>query len=135
MNMEKRMTRHHHDMHLRNSDGSGRGEVRHVRATVSRVFPDRYSHDGAEHQHIWIDQLQALDGGSDYAGNVFVAIRITEGGVGQAIPFQDGTPVEMQGDWIPANEATAGEDDPGLPVLHFTHRPVGFVRYEGREYE
>jgi hypothetical protein len=133
--MEKSMARHHHDMHLRNSDGSGRGEVRHVRANVSRVFPDRYSHDGAEHQHIWIDQVHALDGGSDYAGNVFVAIRITEGGVGQDIPFQDGGSVEIQGDWIPADEAPAGEDDPGLPVLHFTHRPVGFVRYEGEEYE
>jgi Tn3 transposase DDE domain len=36
---------------------------------VSKVFPDRVSHDGAEHQHIWIDDRQALDGGSDYAGN------------------------------------------------------------------
>ena len=79
--------------------------------------------------------MHALDGGSDYAGNVFVAIRITEGGVGQDIPFQDGGSVEIQGDWIPADEAPAGEDDPGLPVLHFTHRPVGFVRYEGEEYE
>jgi hypothetical protein len=35
----------------------------------------------------------------------------------------------------PADEATAGADDPGLPVLHFTHRPVGFVRYDGEEYE
>ena len=59
----------------------------------------------------------------------YVGIRATE------IVFQDGTPVEMQGDWIPADEATAGEDDPGLPVLHFTHRPVGFVRYEGEQYE
>jgi hypothetical protein len=133
--METSMARHYHDLHLRTSDGAGRGEVRHINATVSRVFPDRYSHDGAEHQHIWVDQVQALDGGNDYAGNVFVAIRITEGGVGQDIPFEDGTPVEMQGDWIPADEATAGEDDPGLPVLHFTHRPVGFVRYDGKEYE
>src|ERR1700745_2514518 len=123
------MARHHFDMHLRNADGSGRGEVRHVSATVSRVFPDRYNHDGAEHQHIWIDQLQALDGGADYSGNVFVAIRITEGGVGEDIPFEEGQPVEMQGDWIPAGQATAGQDDPGLPVLHFTHPPVWFVIY------
>ncbi len=129
------MARDYHDMHLRASDGSGRGELRHVSATVSRVFPDRYNHDGAEHQHIWIAQLQALDGGNDYAGNVFVAIRITEGGIGQDIPFETGAPVEMQGDWIPADQATAGDDDPGLPVLHFTHRPIGFVRYEGEEYE
>jgi hypothetical protein len=129
------MIHHYRNLNLRNPDGSGRGEVRHVSATVSRIFPDRYDHDGAEHQHVWIDQLHALDGGSDYAGNVFVAIRITEGGIGRDIPFNEGRPVEMKGDWIPADQATAGEDDPNLPILHFTHRPVGFVRYEGTEYD
>lgn len=129
------MARHHHDMHLRNPDGSGRGEVRHVSAAISRVFPDRYEHDGAEHQHIWIDQVQALDNGPDYGGNVFVAIRITEGGIGTDIPFQQGTGIELQGDWISAQRATPGEDDPGLPVLHFTHRPVGFIVYDGQEYQ
>ena len=129
------MAQHHADLHLRNPDGSGRGAVRHVRATISRVFPDRYNHDGAEHQHVWIDQVVALDGGDDYTGNVFVAIRITEGGVGQDIPFAEGRPVEMQGDWIPADEAVSGQDNPGLPVLHFTHRPVGFVRYDGHQYD
>jgi hypothetical protein len=131
MKQESSMMEHHfRNLHLRNADGSGRGEVRHVQAVVSKVFPDRYNHDGAEHQHIWIDQLQALDGGQDYASNVFVATRVTEGGIGHDIPFVEGNSVEMQGDWIPANQATAGEDDPHLPVLHFTHRPVGFVRWE-----
>jgi hypothetical protein len=129
------MAHRYHDMDLRQDDGSGRGEVRHVRAVVSRVFPDRYAHDGAEHQHIWIDQLESLDGEDDYVGNVFVAIRVTDGGIGQDISFAEGHSVEMQGDWIPADEATAGEDDPGLPVLHFTHKPVGFVVYDGQEYD
>lgn len=129
------MAHRYRDMHLRNADGSGRGETRHVRAVVARVFPDRYNHDGAEHQHIWIDDLQALDEGPDHDGDVFVAIRITEGGIGEDIPFEEGTPVELQGDLIPAGEATAGADDPGLPVLHFTHRPVGFVRYNGETYD
>jgi hypothetical protein len=129
------MARHYRNIGLRNPDGSGRGEKRHVSATVARVFPDRANHDGAEHQHIWIDGLQALDGGADYAGNVFVAIRVTEGGIGTDIPFQEGTSVEMQGMWIAADQAYAGADNPDLPVLHFTHRPVGFVIYEGKEYE
>jgi hypothetical protein len=129
------MARHQPDIGLRNADGSGRGEKRRVAATVSRVFPDRVSHDGAEHQHIWIDELRALDGGSDYAGNVFVAIRVTEGGIGTDIPFVVGTAVEMQGMFIPAAEAYPGADNDGLPVLHFTHRPVGFVEYAGKVYE
>ena len=74
---------------------------------VSKVFPDRVSHDGAEHQHIWIDDLQALDGGSDYAGNVFVAFRVTEGGIGTDVPFEVRKPVEMQGMFIPADQAGA----------------------------
>ncbi len=129
------MARHQREIRLRNPDGSGRGEKRHAEATVSKLFPDRVSHDGAEHQHLWIDSLQALDGASDYAGNVFVAIRVTEGGIGTDIPFELGTPVEMQGLLIPANEADPGPDNAGLPVLHFTHRPVGFVEYDQERYE
>jgi hypothetical protein len=128
------MARHQRDIGLRNPNGSGRGEKRHVKATVSRVFPDRSSHDGAEHQHIWIDKVQALDDGPGYPGNVFVAIRVTDGGIGTDIPFEVGTPVEMQGMWIPADQAYPGEDNQDLPVLHFTHRPVGFVEYEDEEY-
>ena len=129
------MVRHQRDIGLRESNGSGRGEKRRVAANVSKVFPDRVSHDGAEHQHIWIDGLRALDGGADHAGNVLVAIRVTEGGIGTDIPFEVDAPVELQGMLIPADEAEPGADDPGLPVLHFTHRPVGFVIYGGKEYQ
>ena len=129
------MARHQRNIGLRNTDGSGRGKTRHVSATVSRVFPDRVAHDGAEHQHIWVDALQALDGGEDYEDDVFVAIRVTDGGIGTDIPFEEGTPVELQGMFIPADQAEPGQDNEGLPVLHFTHRPVGFVKYEGHVYE
>ncbi|WP_428536479.1 hypothetical protein [Rhodopila sp.] len=129
------MARHYRNIGLQNPDGSGRGEKRHVEATVSRLFPDRASHDGAEHQHLWIDDLQALDDGADYSGNVFVAIRVTDGGIGTDIPFEVGKPVELQGLFIPADQAEPGQDNEGLPVLHFTHRPMGFVRYDGEQYE
>lgn len=129
------MGHHQKDIGLRNADGSGRGQKRHVSANVARLFPDQYAHDGAIHQHVWIDALKALDGGADYPGNVFVAIRITDGGVGTDIPFKHDTPVEMQGMFIPASEADPGPDNNGLPVLHFTHHPVGFVIYQGKEYQ
>jgi hypothetical protein len=122
-------------MRLRRPDGTGRGTLRHVTATVARVFPDSYNHDGAEHQHIWIDDLRPLDDGPGYAGDVFVAIRVTDGGIGREIPFRDDTEIELQGLLIPADEADSGPDDPGLPVLHFTHRPEGFVIYEGETYD
>ena len=129
------MARHQQDIGLRNEDGSGRGEKRHVSATVSRVFPNRVAHDGAEHQHIWINALTALDGGDNEDGDVFVAIRVTEGGIGQNIPFEEDTPVELQGLLIPADQADPGQDNEGLPVMHFTHAPLGYVIYDGRTYK
>lgn len=95
------MARHQRDIGLRNADGTGRGEKRHVEATVSKVFPDRFSHDGAEHQHIWIDDLRALDGGPNYAGNVFVAIRVTEGGNRHGYPVPGRHPGGDAGDVDP----------------------------------
>ena len=121
---------------LRNPDGTGKGTVRHVGASIVRLFGERIQLAGAAHQQLWIDQLASLDGdGFSYAGDVFVAIRITDGGIGQEIPFVVGTGVAMQGLFIPAEAATPGANDPGLPVLHFTHRPVGFVVYDGKTYD
>ena len=121
---------------LRRPDGSGIGTLRHVSATVVRLFGERMRAAGAEHQQLWIDGLASLNGdGFSYAGNVFVAIRITDGGIGAEIPFVANTPVELQGMFIPADQATAGTNDPGLPVLHFTHSPVGFVVYGGKTYK
>lgn len=122
-------------MRLRNADGSGRGTLVHVSAQVARLFGERLRAEGAEHQQLWVRNLVSLDGdGFGYPGDVFVAIRITEGGIGKEIPFVADTPVELQGMFIPAAEATPGGNDPGLPVLHFTHAPVGFVVYDGVTY-
>lgn len=120
---------------LRNPDGSGLGTLVHVSATVVKLFTQRIQAANAQHQQLWIDNLASLNGdGFGYVGNVFVAIRITDGGIGREIPFVVGTPVELQGMFIPADQTTAGTNDPSLPVLHFTHKPVGFVIYDGTTY-
>lgn len=124
-------------MILRTPDGTGTGlgTKRHVSATVVQLFGEHLQAEGAAHQQLWINALTSLDrDGFSCPGNVFVAIRITEGGIGQEIPFVVGTPVEMQGMFIPADQAAPGTNDPGLPVLHFTHKPVGFVVYDGVTY-
>ncbi len=124
------------ELRLRNPDASGRGTLRHVSATVAQLFGARVIIEHAEHQQLWIDGLTSLNGdGFSYSGDVFVAIRITDGGIGEDIPFEVGTPVVLQGMFIPADQATAGTNDPGLPVLHFTHAPVGFVIYDGVTYK
>lgn len=129
------MARHHDNMRLRNPDGSGRGQERHIEAMVAKVFPDTPVHDGAAHQHIWIDQVKALDGLAPIDGRVFVAVRVGDSeGINGEIPFKVDTPVELQGMFIPADQADPGQDNPGLPVMHFTHHPIGFVEYEGKRY-
>lgn len=113
-------------------DGQAKGTLRHVLATISKVFPDIYCHDGAEYQHLWIDHLDVLDGGSDIDGEVFVAVRIGSDGLDCDIPFLLHDSVEIKGLFI------AGEDDgdrSALPVLHCTHRPDGFVIYDDVTYE
>ncbi len=84
------MAHHHPDLRLRRRDNpsEGRGELWHGRATVSRLFADTATHDGAEHEHVWIANLLAIDHSPDYAGNMFVAIRVTEGGIGAVIPVE-----------------------------------------------
>ena len=125
-----------HKLTLRNPDGTGIGTKVHVTANVVQLFGERLVAESAQHQQLWIDKLTSLDSdGFSYAGNVFVAIRVTDGGIGQDIPFVVNTPVELQGMFITAAEATAGVNDPGLPVLHFTHSPVGFVVYDGKTYK
>lgn len=124
------------DRTLRNPDGTGIGTVRHVGANIVKLFGEHIQLGGAAHQQLWIDRLTSLNqDGFSYPGNVFVAIRITDGGIGQEIPFEVGRKVEMQGMFIPADQATPGTNDPGLPVLHFTHKPVGFVVYDGTTYD
>lgn len=127
--------RAHANLGLHDAQGAARGELRHVKARVSRLFPDRYDHDGAQHEHLWINSVTALDGQGDYQWDVFVAIRIAPQGIGVDIPFQIGHEVELQGMWISAENAQAGQDNSGLAVLHFTHAPKGFVIYDGTRYD
>ncbi len=115
---------------LRNADNKGHGTKLHGSAMVARPVGERLRAEGAGHRKPRIDRL---DGdGFSHACDVFAAMRVTGGGVGQEIPFVVGTPVEPQGLSIPADQATPGTDDPGLPVPHVTHGPFGFVVHDGR---
>jgi hypothetical protein len=113
-----------------------------VQGTISKVFPSPDNHHGANHQHlvIKIDKVLKFDGGTqDLAGTeVFVAVRFGDNeGLAEEIPgLRAGQPIEAQGEYIPEASAYPTEDNsnPVLPVLHFTHHPVGYVRYAGQYY-
>lgn len=47
-----------------------------------------------------------------------------------------GNPIEIQGEYIDVAGVypTQDNENPVLPVLHYTHHPVGFLKYEGTYY-
>jgi len=56
--------------------------------------------------------LRPLDDVADYAGNMFVPILVTQGGIGGDLPFKVGKPVEIHGMFIAADEADPGPVPP-----------------------
>lgn len=113
-----------------------------VQGTISKVFASPDNHHGANHQHmvIKIDKVLKFEGGTQnlVGTEVFVAVRFGDSeGLSEEIPgLQAGQPIEVQGEYIPEASAYPTDDnsDPVLPVLHFTHHPVGYVRYAGQYY-
>jgi hypothetical protein len=110
-----------------------------VQGIIAHVFASPEHHHGANHQQftVTIDKVLDFQGGNqDIAGQtVFVAVRFgdTEGLDHEIEGLAAGTPIELQGEYISAADAYPTEDnrDPVLPVMHFTHHPVGFVLYQG----
>jgi hypothetical protein len=108
----------------------------HVQAVIEQVEESKHGH-----QHLLINQIQILDiengDPSTVTDEIFVAIRYGDGnGLPEPIPgLEAGQPIELQGVYIPADEAYPSEDNPGDPVIHFTHHPLGFVIYQGKLYK
>jgi hypothetical protein len=118
----------------------------HIKGTVVTVFDGPGNHHGANHQHFTVkaEEIVALEGAQfsepDITGQtLFVAVRFGDtDGLDSEIPdLREQTPIEIQGEYIKDSDAYPTQDNEGankLPVLHFTHHPVGFVRYEGQYY-
>lgn len=116
-----------------------------VQGTISKVFDGPENHHGANHQQfvIRIDTVVKFEGSTQTSQSlvgteVFVAVRFGDNeGLAHEIPgLQAGQPIEAQGEYIPEASAYPTEDNsnPVLPVLHFTHHPVGYVKYQGQYY-
>lgn len=112
--------------------------------TVSAEIVDRFivcmaDHKGALHQHFFITIGQVVEGDKTIVENkpVFVAVRYGDkAGLEAPVPdLEPGSAIIIRGVYIPSQKAYKSEDNPGFPVLHFTHRPVGYVIYDGVRYE
>lgn len=131
-----RILRHHR---FPNSLGA---PLARVRGTVTKVFDGPENHHGANHQHfrVQVTQVVRLDGSNvNLVGvTLFVAVRFGDNlGLDSEIEgLAVGNPIELQGEYIDQAHAYPTEDNtnPVLPVLHFTHHPVGFVEYGGEHY-
>lgn len=95
---------------------------------------------GAKHQifTLEVDEVVAapVRMGLRAGDRIYVAVRHGEGGIEHPIPMlREGESVELCGAYIPPHEAYDRDGDDRLGVIHFTHRPLGWVRYHGRLYE
>ncbi|QDQ00024.1 hypothetical protein FOH38_05520 [Lysinibacillus fusiformis] len=113
----------------------------HVKATIKLVEEDDSDSKGGKHQHILINNIQVIDikgaPKSLVTEEAFCAIRYGDTlGLTKRIPdFKEGEEIELQGEYVDKTHAKVGIGNPGDPVIHFTHRPVGFVNYNGKHYE
>lgn len=111
-----------------------------VSATVTpefiHVLPDL---KGTMHQHFYISINEVLEGDKKLIDNntVFVAVHYgDEDGLKDPVPnLQPGRPIVIKGKFVPTSQAYRSDDNPGYPVLHYTHHPIGYIVYEGTTYE
>lgn len=115
------------------------GQKRHVAHVTASIKQVEGTVKG--HQHLIVDHIHVIDTQNMPAAEVeseaFVAIRYGDS-LGLTNPISDlkpGTEIELQGEYIDRKHAGKSRDNPGDPVLHFTHHPLGYVVYKGHKYE
>jgi hypothetical protein len=103
-----------------------------VEATVVKVLPD--DEKGAKHQRFLIHIDKVLENPKsvpvDTKGNVLVALRYGDkDGIPERLHLEHaiGKHMELKGMYVPND----GDKD---PVLHFTHHPVGYVKFDNHVY-
>ncbi|GEO26411.1 hypothetical protein AAC03nite_21960 [Alicyclobacillus acidoterrestris] len=111
-----------------------------VLATIHKVEADALVHGVHHHQLLLRDVHVLAIRGADPSivkGYAFVAIRYgdDEGLSGPIPDLKAGRSIELQGEYIPQNDAYPSVGNPGDPVIHFVHHPIGFVEYEGKTYQ
>ncbi|GIM47292.1 hypothetical protein DNHGIG_28410 [Collibacillus ludicampi] len=114
--------------------------VVHVKALIQAVEDDVIIH-GVAHHHLLINNIEVItihgEDESNVSDEAFVAIRYGDnmGLSGPIEGLEEGQEIELQGEYIDKNHVYESIGNPGDPVIHFTHHPVGFVIYKGIRYE
>ncbi|MDB5085670.1 MAG: kumamolysin-As precursor-like protein [Bacilli bacterium] len=122
------------------SVGSAQHPVVHLQAVIKQVELDQNIH-GVHHHHLLIESIHLLKTQGTVPQNlgneVFIAIRYGDHlGLPGPIPgLKAGQQIELQGEYIDKNHVYPSIGNPGDPVIHYTHHPIGFVIYEGNKYQ
>ncbi|MBV9389751.1 MAG: hypothetical protein JOZ78_25290 [Chroococcidiopsidaceae cyanobacterium CP_BM_ER_R8_30] len=112
------------------------GPLIRVVGNIEKVFPSSDNHNGANHQHLILNNItveysEGMPSDLQVSDEIFVAVRFGDDeGLVDPVPFEAGKKTRIQGEYIDSAEAYPTADNPSrLPVLHFTHHPVGFVEF------
>jgi hypothetical protein len=111
-----------------------------VQATIAEYNPDDQDEEGAMHQILILrvtEVVEASNGAAVTVGDLlFLAVRYGDpSGLSHPIPgLATGNPIEVRGAYVTPEDAYPQPDGRLLGVLHFTHRPLGWIKYQGETY-
>lgn len=111
-----------------------------VAGTITEMNPEDQDEEGVLHQIILVavDEVVADDKrtGVTVGEVLLVAIRYGDpSGVAQPVAgLAEGEAIMICGVYVPAEEAYEQPDGEQMSVVHFTHRPLGWVEYRGKRY-
>lgn len=110
-----------------------------VQGTIEKVLEDDLDDKGGRHQRLFVRVTKVLDDPENANmprnENCFVAIRYGDkDGFTQRIQALDGAAgkqIEIRGRYIPSNPKNVKAPS---AVIHFTHKPIGYIRYANKTY-
>lgn len=111
-----------------------------VQGTIEKVLDDDLDYRGGRHQRLFVRVTKVLDDPDNARlprnDNCFVAIRYGDrDGLAQRIQSLDGAAgkqIEIRGRYIPSDPKNTKAPS---AVIHFTHKPIGYIRFANKTYK
>lgn len=110
-----------------------------VVATIVKILPDDKDQRGGKHQRLFVRINNILENTGrvrvETGRDILVAIRYGDAhGLSKRLKTLDsgvGKQIELRGKYIPKEDLLGNKDH---DVLHYTHKPIGYVRIANKLY-
>lgn len=110
-----------------------------IEATIEKSLSDDSDQKGGKHQRMFVRVTKVLDNPDrasvEMKRDILVAVRYgDENGLSQRLKALDGAvgkQIELRGKYIPKENLFGNKNH---DVLHFTHKPSGYVRFANKTY-